>query len=798
MLKSYLTTACRRMMRHPGQTVINIFGLTAGAACCLLIFLFVRYERAFDAFHENADRIYRLNRTDVHQGGSVEHHAVTAGLMGPTLVDDFSEVEAATRILPWFDDVVFSSGETSRKLELVLFADRNFFEMFDFTLRRGDPATALDAPMSIVLTPAAAEALFGGTDPMGKTVIGINDEAYTVTGVAEPAPDESHIQYEALVSWSSTVPGQGSLGYLWMNNWLTQSLFTYVLLTPNADPAANEQGLPAFMKQHFPERAEQYALYLQPLADVYLGSAHVLHARSVKAGNRLYVYLFGSIGLLVLFVAGVNFVNLSTARARRRISEVGIRKSLGATRGTLAAQFIGEAVLVSVPSVMLASLIIHFVLPAFNTFTGRALRFNVLQPEILLVLVAGAVLIGIAAGAYPAMMQSRFSPAKALRGHRGRSGGVLPRRILVTTQFAISAALLIGTAVAYSQMQFLEDASLGYPAEQIIVLNTGGTVIEKRHDAFAAQLRRHPNIEHVAAGKNIPGHGTMSFTLKPEGRPDDEVWAVPIQRIAGPEMLETYGLEVTEGRFFSRERPSESTSGVVINQTLARSLDWADPIGRRMDVLGEVTGGVVIGVVEDFHFESLHRPIDPTAFIVDTTGAGYISARVGGGDLPGTLRYLEAQWNSFESRYPFEYEFLDDAFGRFYASEQRLMTTLGLFAGLAVSIACLGLFGLAAFLAEERTKEIGIRKVLGASISRILVMLSTETVGLVLVACAAAVPIAYILAHRWLDSFAYRVDISGWTFGAAGALVLILSLATVSYQALRAATADPVRALRDE
>ena len=802
MLHNYLTTAWRRALRHPGQTIINVFGLTAGAACCLLIFLFVRHELAFDTFHDEANRIYRLNRTDTRQGGAVEHHAVTSGLMGPALVDDFADVEAAVRVLPWFDDVVFSNGETVTKLPLVLFADRNFFEVFDFTLRRGDPATVLEAPMSVVLTPAVAEALFGEADPIGMTVIGIDDEAYTVTGIADPAPDKSHIQYEALVSWSSTVPGRGALEYYWMNNWLTQSLFTYVLLTPGGRPAAVEEGLGAFMKRHFAERAEQYSLYLQPMNDVYLRSSHVLHARKVKAGNELYVYVFGCIGLLVLFVAGVNFVNLSTARARRRIAEVGIRKSVGATRGILALQFIGEAVLVALPSVLLATAIVNITLPAFIAFTGRSIEFDALNPAMLLAIVTGALLIGAAAGAYPALTQSAYSPARALRGgggtFSGRGGAALPRRILVAMQFAISIALLIVTTVVYRQMQFVNDAGLGYAAEQIIVLNTGGTAIEERYDAFAAQLRRHPNIAHVAAGKNIPGHGMMSFTLKPEGRPDDEVWAVPIQRIAGPEMLDTYGLKIVEGRFFSRERPSELQNGVVINEALARSLEWSEPVGKRMDVQGELAGGVVIGVVEDFHFESLHRPIDPTAFIIDTTSAGYVSARVRGEDLAGTLGYIEAQWKSLESRYPFEYEFLDDAFGSFYSSEQRLMTTLGLFAGLAVAIACLGLFGLAAFLAEERTKEIGIRKVLGASAARILVMLSTETVGLVLIAWAVAVPIAYMLAQRWLESFAYRVDVTGWTLGAAGVLVLLLSVATVSYQALRAATADPAKALRNE
>ena len=799
MLRSDLVTAWRQMRRHAGQALINVLGLTAGIACCLLIFLFVRHETSFDAFHSRSDRIVRLNKVDTPEIGASEHHAVSSGLMGPTLVSDFPEVTAAVRLLPWFDDVVLTQDDVSIKVPNLVIADQNLFEVFDFRLLHGDPRSALEAPMSIVLTPRVAEALFPDRNPIGQLVTGLDNETYTVTGIVEEAPRTSHLVFDVLVSWSSTVPGEGRLAYHWMNNWLTQSLFTYLLLDRAEAVATLESRLPAFMRIHFAERAEQYHLYLQPLREVYLQSNHIQHARKVRAGNGTYVYIFSVVGALVLFIASVNFINLSTARAARRVREVGIRKALGATRGRLAVQFLFEALLVAFPATILAVVLVEMVLPSFNAFSGRIIGFEPTSLRWLIVFAATALILGTASGLYPAILQSGYAAARALKSDRpGRAGSSLPRRTLVVAQFTISISLLIGTAVVYRQMQFVGEKDLGFRAQHVVVMNTGGTAIERQYAAFTERIRSLPGLLQVAAARTIPGHGTMSFGLEPEGWPEDQALTAAVARIADPEMHSVLDLKVVKGRFFSRQHLSDLARGVVINEELARSLDWADPVGKRLDIQGELADGVVIGVVEDFHFESLYRPIDPLAIVMDTSRAGFVVARAAGINLGETIDALRGHWEAFEPRYPFEYAFLDERFGAFYDADRKLMQTLGLFSLLAVGIGCLGLWGLATFIVEDRTREIGIRKVLGASASRILVMMSRETVVLVVVSFALATPVTYLLAVRWLGHFVYRSEPSAGLFAAAGAVALLLASATVSHQALRAAFANPADVLRQE
>ncbi len=801
MIRIYLLTAYRRLRRNRGQSVINLVGLTVGIASCLLIFLFVRHESAVDRHHSQADRIYRLNKVHTPERGMHEHHAVTSGMMGPTLAEEFPGVAGSVRLLPWFDDVVLTREPVSTRVGALVIADRSFFEVFDFRLLRGNPHTALAAPMSIVLTQDVADVLFSGEDPIGQTLTGLDNEDYTVTGVVARTPATSHLIFDALVSWSSTVPGRGPLEYHWMNNWITQSLYTYVVLAPASDPVAIERRLPDFMRRHFPERLDQYHLYLQPLQEVYLDSGHIHHARKVRSGNRTYVRVMSLIGGLVLFIAIVNFINLSTARTARRVRETGIRKALGASRISLAGHAIAEALILSSVATAGAAAAVAAAFPAFRTFTGRAMHFEPAQPEWLAGYAGIAVLVGIAAAAYPAAVQSSYSPLRALRSGAATGMGTgtgRARRTLVILQFTVSISLLIGTTLVYKQMRFVQKKDLGFESEQVLVLNTGGTRIEHQYEPFLGRLRMHPGIAHVSAGRNVPGHGTMEFSLEPEGFVGGQELVSPIFRITDPGMKDALGLRIKTGRFFAADRPAELQHGVVINDALARRLEWEEPVGRRLAIQGELAEGVVIGVVENFHFESLHRPIDPLAIIVDERRAGYVLVRVESGELSSTLDFIRREWESFESRYPFEYTFMDEAFGTFYATERKLMSTLGLFSLLAIGIACLGLWGLAAHVAEARTKEIGIRKVLGASVSRILVMLSRETVGLVLTSFAVAAPVSYLFAVRWLRNFAYQTDISPLVFAAAAFATLGLAVGTVSYQALRAATADPVAVLRAE
>ena len=799
MFSNYLKIALRNLRKHRGYAFINVAGLAVGIACCLLILLFVQSELQVDQFHTNADRLYRLNKVVTPKTGGTELHVITSGPMAPTLQADYPEVEEAIRVLPWFDEVLTRQGDTSILLSDVVFADSNFFEVFSFDLVRGSPTEALRAPLSIVLTETTAQTLFGDTDPMGQVVTGLNDLTYTVTGIAADPPTASHLRYNALVSWSSLLPGQGGLEFSWLARWHPQVVYTYLLLAPNADPIALEAKLPDFMQRYFASRVDQYKLYLQPFTEIYLDSSQLLHVRNLRMGNRTYVYAFSIIALFILLIACINFMNLATARAAKRAQEVGVRKVLGAARRQLIQQFLGESLLMSLVALLLAVAAVEMVLPLVRTSSGQAFTLGVWgNPVAMLGMGVLFLVIGVAAGAYPAFVLSGFRPIRVLKGLGAKAtGNTTPRKVLVTVQFTITIVLLAGTAIVYRQMGFMQSTNLGFQKEQIVTLQTGNTAIAEQFDAFKQALLQHPNILQAAGSNSIPGSGMMSFGLNPEGKDQDESWTAQAIRLDDFDLLETYGMEMVAGRFFSEDRPTDATNAIVINEALARSLGWDDPVGKRLDAPGEVENGTVIGVIKDFHFESLHQAVAPL-LLYYAPRRGNLSLRLTGTDLPATLAFIGETWARFDPAYPFEYAFVNRAVAQLYQSEQRLMQTLSLFAVLAIFIACLGLFGLASFTAEQRTKEIGVRKVLGASVASIVLLLSKDFARLVVFALLIASPMAYLAAQQWLEDFAYRIEISWAIFLGAGLVALLVAILTVGYQAIRAALSDPVTALRYE
>ncbi|HMB93897.1 MAG TPA: ABC transporter permease, partial [Rhodothermales bacterium] len=598
MLRNYFRVAFRNLRKHTGYTFINVVGLTVGIACCVMIMLFVQSELGFDRFHANADRLYRLNKVVTPQTGGTERHVISSGPMGPTLAADYPEVEQAVRVLPWFDEILTTHGETSIKLETTVFVDSNFFDVFSFELLRGDPNTALAAPLSMVLSEETARAFFGNEDPMGQTLIGLNGFEFTITGIAKNPPANSHLTYDALASWSSLVPGNGGLDFGWLTSWFPQAIYTYLLLTPDADPAALEAKLPDFMQRHFAERVDQYTLYLQPLSSIYLDSADLLHSRNVRMGNRTYVHVFSIIAVLILLIACINFMNLSTARATKRAREVSMRKVLGANRGQLIRQFLGESFLTTALALVLAVGLVELTLPAFRTFTGKALASGVWQnPLMLLGLVGVLLVVGLLAGAYPAFVLSGFRPVRVLKGGGLReSQGAMPRKVLVTMQFTISIALIVGTLVVYRQMDYVLSKDLGFEKEQVVVLHIENTAISDQFEAFKRTLLDHPRITQAAGSNRVPGQGMMSFGINPEGLAQDESWTAAAIRLDDFDLLETYDMELVAGRYFDPHYPTDSTSAVVINEALARSLGWDDPVGKRLDSPGEVEAGTVIGV----------------------------------------------------------------------------------------------------------------------------------------------------------------------------------------------------------
>ena len=806
MFQHYLTISLGTLFKQKGYSFINIFGLAVGLTCCIFILLFVQDELSFDRFHRNAGRLYRLNKVVTPQTGGSELHAISSGQMGPAMVQDFPEVEQCVRLLPWFSDVLMTYGEISLKISDVVIADSSFLTVFDFKLLHGDATNALAKPLSIVLSERTARTMFGDSVPLGKTIWasrvssqGSQGQLYTITGIIADAPANSHLHYNALISWSSTVAGVGPLKMPWLNNWLTQVAYTYLLLKPGASAAGLQEKFPDFMQRHFAEKADQYRLYLQPFTDVYLNSRNILFTRNVRMGDATYVAMFAAIAVLILLIACINFMNLATARAARRAKEIGVRKLLGADRSQLARQFFGESSMLSLLAMLLAITSVDLLLPSFNEFAGVNLQFDLSNN---LALACGlpllTVIVGFISGTYPAFVLSRFQPVRVLKGvWTGSPQGGLPRKILVTAQFATAIVLITGTGVIYQQVTFTQKKNLGFEKEQVVVLPIGNTLIAEKFEAFKSELLQHPNITAAAGSNSVPGEDMMGFGVRPEGKPETEDWTVSTIRIDDFDLLKTYSMSMAAGRYFSPAFTTDATNGIVINESLVKSLGWEDPIGKKLDVAGEVADGRVIGVIKDFHMKSLHFPIEPM-LLYFAPQHGNLSVRVVAQEIPATIEFLRTTWQRFDSRDPFEYYFLDARFAQLYASEQRLMQTFSLFSLLAVLVAGLGLLGLTSLAAEQRTKEIGIRKVLGASVAGVVGMLSKDFVKLVLIANIIAWPIAYVAMNRWLEDFAYRVEMSWWLFATAGGLALFISLLTVSFQAVKAALANPVEALRYE
>ena len=801
MLLTYTKIALRLLRKQLSFTIINVVGLSIGLTCCIMIGMFVLHERSFDSFHSKGDRIYRINKRVTPQGGGVEYHAITGGAMGPALSAGYADIEQSVRILPWFDPILMQYGDVNAKVSEVVFADSNLFSVFDFELLRGSRGQVLVEPMSIVLSENTARRLFGDNDPIGQVLLGLNELPFTVTGIVEDAPAQSHLTYQAFISWESTLPGEGGLNFGWLNNWITQVTYTYLLLSPGANPEALERQIAVQLQERLPQFAERYQHYLQPLSEIYLDSADLLYTRGISLGNGMYVMLFTLVGLLILVIACVNFMNLTTARFSRRFKEVGMRKVLGANKHQLRKQFLAESMVMTGIALLLSVLMVVLLLPAFNGLTSRTLSFNLFEnPWVIAGILGLTTLTGLMAGGYPAELLSRVRPLRALKKYGSNSiKGFSLRRVLVVFQFSISIALIVGTLVIVRQVGFIQGQDPGFERDQVIVLPLTSNAMRGQFRPFKQSILQHPSITHAAGSNSVPGtrEGMSSFSLTAEGKAPEEDWQAYVWRVDDFDLLDTYGIVLAEGRYFSEQFLADTARGVVINQSMARALNWTDPIGKRLVIDGETEETRVIGVLEDFHYESLHHVIEP---LVIQYAPRYenLSVRVQRGQLEEVVSYIRAQWEFFEDAYPFEYLFLDEATTSQYEAEQLLMHTLSIFSGLAIFIACIGLFGLAAFSAQQRTKEIGIRKVVGASTTNLIQLLTRDFMLLVGIAFLLSTPMSFLIMQRWLEGFAYRIDLSWWMFALAGILAIGVALLTVSYHSVKVALSDPIVALKHE
>jgi putative ABC transport system permease protein len=805
MFKNYLKVALRHLKKSPTYSFINLAGLAVGMACCLLISLYVINELGYDRFHHQADGIFRV-KIELDLNGILYKEASIQFPAAEAFLRDFPEVKHAVRFYRDDNFPLMRFGDTKFTEEKFFFADPAVFEVFDFPLVKGDAATAFNEPNSVVLTEATAKKYFGEADPLGQVLRYQNSFDLKVTGVAKNVPQNSHFKFDFLAPMQFQLnlwEGPASIGGR-EKQWFWTGCWTYLLLSDGHAAQSLSAKLPAFVGKYFPERYQGGSLALQPLADIHLHSN--LDNEIEPNSQILYVYIFSAIAFLILLIACINFVNLTTAKSATRAKEVGVRKVVGANKKQLIFQLLGETITASVIALAIALVIVELLLPAFNTMTGRPLSMSMLQNwQGLTVFLSLAFAVGILSGIYPAFFLSGFNPVSIFKGTiplgSGSPATAGLRKALVVTQFAITCVLLIGISVVYQQLNFLRAKNLGFNKEQVMFIKAKPDV-SRQLDAFRSELLQSQGIVGVSSASNIPGQGVFAYRFVPEGGSRDNPVMLPLM-LVDYDFLQTMNIDVTQGRGLSREHPSDPAEAFLLNERAVQDFGWEDnPIGKKMELFAAGTtqiakSGYVVGVIRDYHFESLHHEVKP--LVLTYSGWNdYYAVKISGGNMNEALAQIESVWEKFSPAWPLEYVFLDRKLEQLYQNENKLAQIINAFALIAIVIACLGLFGLSTYAAEKRVKEIGIRKVLGASARSIVSLLTGDFIKLVLLANVVAWPAAYFAMNKWLHNFAYRVDVSWPVFATAGALTLLIAVLSVSAQAIKAALANPVESLRYE
>jgi predicted permease len=788
MFKNYGKTALRSIKRHKGYSFINIFGLAIGMTCCILILLWVQDELSYDKFQANRDGIYRILKEE-HLEGETQWSALTSPPLSQSIKGDFSEIQFSTRYGNWGRRVVQYEDKRINE-DKFEHADPDFFKIFSFDFITGDPDTVLSDPYSVVITRKTATRYFGSEDPIGKVLTIENNFDVKVSGVIHDIPENSSLQFDFL---SPFILLKEFIGENNMQNWNFNSFMTFVRLTDRTDIVGFSHTVAGYMDKFIPE--EKVKLVLQPYTEIHL-SSYVLHDFD-GVGDLKYIYIFSALAFFVLIIACINFMNLATARSSRRAMEVGIRKVSGAKRTDLIKQFFGEAIFLSFISLILSIFLVELLLPSFNNLSGKNLGLDISgNIPIYSGLLAIALVSGIISGVYPALFLSSFQPVRVLKGtfDSGPRGGMF-RKALVVTQFSLSVFLIIATMVIFRQLNHIRNMDMGYDRDQIVTLSMVGNSNEK-YETLKQELKKGLNVLAVSASFALP---TRNFNSPGspdwEGRPEGKEINMNTDFV-DYDYFETLGIEMAKGRTFSRDFATDAEQAYIVNEELARQMDMDQPVGKRFAFWNE--WGTIVGVVKDFHFQSVHNKINPISFRLNPSWLRRLYVRIKPDEIPATLGFIKNTWNRIVPEYPFEYRFLDESFEELYASEQQMSAITNAFTILGIFIACLGLFGLAAFMAERRTKEIGIRKVLGASVPKLMYLLSSEFLKWVLVANILAWPIAYLVAQRWLQNFAYRAPITMDIFLFAALLSLLIALVTVSFKALKTAMANPSEALRYE
>lgn len=793
IISNYIKIAFRHMSRHKAFSLINLMGLSVGISCCLLVLMYVFHELSYDRYHREGDRVFRIGQRIQKEAAELETARVATPLI-PAIKESFPEVDHAVRFQVATWDNLVERGEKKFYEEWVMIAGGDIFKVLTIPFIRGNLEKALVRPGTVVITERVAKKYFGNEDPLNKTLI-LWGNSVEVTGVIQNCPDNTHLRYDIIISLNG-------FEKVWnLDNWGWTGFYAYVKLKPHVDAALFEQKVrhvaDGYISEKLKEWGESFTFFLQPITSIHLNSQ--LNMEIVPPGNPRDIYIFSIIGFLILVISCINFTNLTAARSTNRKKEVGIRKVVGAHRVQLVRQFLWESILASVISMVVSFIVVTAFLPHFNQLTGQDFSFrSLLKPFIVLFLLGLSLFAGVVAGSYPAFLLSRFLPAQILKGAAGSiAGGNAIRRFLVVVQFSITIFLIIGTLVVYKQIRFMKNVDLGFDKEQKLIVPGD---IKERYESVKAEFMKNPSITGAAACWNVPGRLANLIEARLVGEQEEKAQSMNFYYI-DHDFIPQYDIEMIAGRDFQKEIRSDINDSFILNETAVRAFGFSLPeevLGKKMYEGGSGGIGTIIGVTEDFFYTGLQNKVEPLVMQFRPDFFSTISLEIRTDNLDETLSFVEKKWNELQLGRLFSYFFLDEDFDRHYRSEENLGRLYASLTLLALFISCLGLAGLSAFTAEQRTKEIGVRKVLGASVPHIVFLLLSEYTKWILAASIVAWPVAYFFMQKWLQEFAYRTNIGLWMFVFSAALAFFVSVLTVSYQSLKAAAANPIDSLRYE
>ncbi len=806
MIRNYIKSAFRNIIKNKFYSILNILGLSVGLIAFVFLFLYINDERSYDKYHENASRIYRIE-SNFNIAGKHDMFAIVPIPMGPALQIEYPEVESVVRIFG-AGNSLFRNKEKESYEEDFYFTDSTYFQVFTHKMIMGDPDRCLVEPLSIVLTKSIATKYFGDNDPMGKILESGSGRQFKVTGVMEDVPTNSHLRFDALISGTTLAKEAGEEEYNSMEpiKFWNIGVYTYLMLNENSDMKSIHEKFPEFYVKYMKDIGDQvnasFELMSTPLTEQHF-SDHL--SSDQPKGNKAFIHIFIAVAVFILLIAAINYMNMATARSTKRAREVGIRKVAGAYKGQLVRQFLGESLMLSYISLVIAVAFVYLLLPDFNLLAGKSLTYDIFQnPVFIIAIICIATIIGLVAGSYPAFYLSSFNPVTVVKGAVSKTGGSgILRKILVVFQFFIATAMIISTVVVSQQLSYLRNKDLGFDMENMMILELQDSTFRAKAPMFREELLQNPDILGVTNSIGVPGRNTWIQVVRME---KDTVWIdeSSIITIVDYHYFDVYDIKLQQGRIFDKNMGTDAEKAVIVNETLVKTHGWGDdPIGKTIHWGFDLDGSggrkmKVIGVIEDYHFKSLHNPVQQQMMFMADFNKAHLSVRINGENLRETIDFIEEKWNDFGANRPFNYRFLEETWDEMYTAEKNLGLIFSIATILTIFIALLGLLGLSSFIAEQRTKEIGLRKIFGASMANIIRLLYKEFAILIGIAFILAIPVAWYVLSLWLENFAFHIQIGVFAFILGGVMSLAVGMLSISFHILKAASSNPVDAIKYE